>query len=132
MSPMPSTLIAFLGACALVAASPGPSTVLIIKQSLLNLANPKAAVFAMSFLLQFVPARAWSRSPAAYCFRSASVWRWRTDTMTDGPSETPDGPSVTPREPAEGAADRLARPLLSGQDAPRSPRCPFVRPGRPG
>lgn len=34
MSPMPSTLIAFLGACTLVAASPGPSTVLIIKQSL--------------------------------------------------------------------------------------------------
>ncbi|MDQ0598114.1 threonine/homoserine/homoserine lactone efflux protein [Streptomyces canus] len=31
---MPSTLIAFLGACTLVAASPGPSTVLIIKQSL--------------------------------------------------------------------------------------------------
>ena len=34
MSPMPTTLIAFLGACTLVAASPGPSTVLIIKQSL--------------------------------------------------------------------------------------------------
>ncbi|KUN22010.1 lysine transporter LysE [Streptomyces antibioticus] len=31
---MLSTLIAFLGACTLVAASPGPSTVLIIKQSL--------------------------------------------------------------------------------------------------
>lgn len=31
---MPTTLIAFLGACTLVAASPGPSTVLIIKQSL--------------------------------------------------------------------------------------------------
>jgi threonine/homoserine/homoserine lactone efflux protein len=31
---MPSTLIAFLGACTLIAASPGPSTVLIIKQSL--------------------------------------------------------------------------------------------------
>ncbi|MET9970790.1 LysE family translocator [Streptomyces sp. NPDC006356] len=30
---MPTTLIAFLGACTLVAASPGPSTVLIIKQS---------------------------------------------------------------------------------------------------
>lgn len=34
MGPMPTTLIAFLGACTLVAASPGPSTVLIIKQSL--------------------------------------------------------------------------------------------------
>lgn len=34
MALMPTTLIAFLGACALVAASPGPSTVLIIKQSL--------------------------------------------------------------------------------------------------
>lgn len=34
MTPMPTTLIAFLGACTLVAASPGPSTVLIIKQSL--------------------------------------------------------------------------------------------------
>ncbi len=32
--PMPSTLLAFLGACTLVAASPGPSTVLIIKESL--------------------------------------------------------------------------------------------------
>ncbi|WP_369274112.1 LysE family translocator [Streptomyces sp. R11] len=31
---MLTTLIAFLGACTLVAASPGPSTVLIIKQSL--------------------------------------------------------------------------------------------------
>jgi threonine/homoserine/homoserine lactone efflux protein len=31
---MLSTLLAFLGACALIAASPGPSTVLIIKQSL--------------------------------------------------------------------------------------------------
>ncbi|MCL8014337.1 LysE family translocator [Streptomyces sp. AS02] len=31
---MPTSLIAFLGACTLVAASPGPSTVLIIKQSL--------------------------------------------------------------------------------------------------
>ncbi|MGW6903454.1 LysE family translocator [Streptomyces sp. NPDC054940] len=31
---MPTTLIAFLGACTLVAASPGPSTVLIIRQSL--------------------------------------------------------------------------------------------------
>jgi threonine/homoserine/homoserine lactone efflux protein len=31
---MPSTLLAFLGACALVAASPGPSTMLIIQQSL--------------------------------------------------------------------------------------------------
>lgn len=35
MSAMPtSSLLAFLGACALVAASPGPSTVLIVKQSL--------------------------------------------------------------------------------------------------
>lgn len=31
---MPTTLVAFLGACTLVAASPGPSTVLIIRQSL--------------------------------------------------------------------------------------------------
>ncbi|MFM9372545.1 LysE family translocator [Streptomyces sp. Da 82-17] len=31
---MLSTLIAFLGACTLIAASPGPSTILIIKQSL--------------------------------------------------------------------------------------------------
>ena len=31
---MPTTIIAFLGACTLIAASPGPSTVLIIKQSL--------------------------------------------------------------------------------------------------
>ncbi|GAA3530173.1 LysE family translocator [Streptomyces osmaniensis] len=31
---MPTTLLAFLGACTLIAASPGPSTVLIIKQSL--------------------------------------------------------------------------------------------------
>jgi threonine/homoserine/homoserine lactone efflux protein len=31
---MPSTLLAFLGACTLIAASPGPSTVLIIKESL--------------------------------------------------------------------------------------------------
>lgn len=34
MRPMLSTLLAFLGACTLIAASPGPSTVLIIKQSL--------------------------------------------------------------------------------------------------
>jgi threonine/homoserine/homoserine lactone efflux protein len=34
MSHMLSTLLAFLGACTLIAASPGPSTVLIIKQSL--------------------------------------------------------------------------------------------------
>lgn len=34
MSHMLSTLVAFLGACTLIAASPGPSTVLIIKQSL--------------------------------------------------------------------------------------------------
>lgn len=34
MGPMLSTLLAFLGACTLIAASPGPSTVLIIKQSL--------------------------------------------------------------------------------------------------
>ena len=34
MSPMLSTLLAFLGACTLIAAAPGPSTVLIIKQSL--------------------------------------------------------------------------------------------------
>ncbi|RSN18854.1 lysine transporter LysE [Streptomyces sp. WAC 01325] len=31
---MPTTLLAFLGACTLIAASPGPSTVLIVKQSL--------------------------------------------------------------------------------------------------
>ncbi|GHE80315.1 lysine transporter LysE [Streptomyces longispororuber] len=31
---MPTTLLAFLGACLLVAAAPGPSTVLIIKESL--------------------------------------------------------------------------------------------------
>lgn len=31
---MPTTLLAFLGACTLIAASPGPSTVLIIKQLL--------------------------------------------------------------------------------------------------
>ena len=34
MSRMLSTLLTFLGACTLIAASPGPSTVLIIKQSL--------------------------------------------------------------------------------------------------
>src|SRR5690349_4754695 len=34
MALMLSTLLAFLGACTLVAASPGPSTVLIVKQSL--------------------------------------------------------------------------------------------------
>jgi threonine/homoserine/homoserine lactone efflux protein len=34
MGRMLSTLLAFLGACTLIAASPGPSTVLIIKQSL--------------------------------------------------------------------------------------------------
>lgn len=34
MALMLSTLLAFLGACTLIAASPGPSTVLIIKQSL--------------------------------------------------------------------------------------------------
>ena len=34
MGLMLSTLLAFLGACTLIAASPGPSTVLIIKQSL--------------------------------------------------------------------------------------------------
>lgn len=34
MGPMLSTLLAFLGACTLIAASPGPSTVLIIRQSL--------------------------------------------------------------------------------------------------
>ncbi|GGO39198.1 lysine transporter LysE [Streptomyces lasiicapitis] len=34
MGAMLTTLIAFLGACTLIAASPGPSTVLIIKQSL--------------------------------------------------------------------------------------------------
>jgi threonine/homoserine/homoserine lactone efflux protein len=33
-SRMPSTLVAFLGACTLIAASPGPSTALIIKRSL--------------------------------------------------------------------------------------------------
>jgi threonine/homoserine/homoserine lactone efflux protein len=31
---MPTTLLAFLGACTLIAASPGPSTMLIIRQSL--------------------------------------------------------------------------------------------------
>lgn len=34
MWPMWSTLVAFLGACTLIAASPGPSTMLIIRQSL--------------------------------------------------------------------------------------------------
>ena len=34
MALMLSTLLAFLGACTLIAASPGPSTVLIVKQSL--------------------------------------------------------------------------------------------------
>lgn len=34
MGAMLTTLIAFLGACTLIAASPGPSTVLIVKQSL--------------------------------------------------------------------------------------------------
>jgi threonine/homoserine/homoserine lactone efflux protein len=34
MNPMLSTLLTFLGACTLIAASPGLSTVLIIKQSL--------------------------------------------------------------------------------------------------
>ncbi|WP_432586378.1 LysE family translocator [Streptomyces sp. HD1123-B1] len=33
---MPSTFLAFLGACTLIAASPGPSTVLIIRQSLVS------------------------------------------------------------------------------------------------
>ncbi|MDX3244239.1 hypothetical protein PV408_21075 [Streptomyces sp. ME18-1-4] len=67
---MLTSLLAFLGACTLVAASPGPSTVLIVKQSLRSrrsgfltvLGNETGvfvwgvvAVFALSFLPQFVP-----------------------------------------------------------------------------
>ncbi|MFE0101943.1 LysE family translocator [Streptomyces sp. NPDC059009] len=70
---MLSTLLAFLGACTLIAASPGPSTVLIIKRSLHSrrsgfltvLGNETGvfiwglcAVFALSFLPQFVPSGA--------------------------------------------------------------------------
>ncbi|WP_217213359.1 hypothetical protein [Streptomyces sp. AC550_RSS872] len=61
---MPTTLVAFLGACAPVAASPGPGTVLIIKQSLhsrrsgfLTVLGDETGVFGVQTLRQARPTK---------------------------------------------------------------------------
>ncbi|GAA4053496.1 LysE family translocator [Streptomyces shaanxiensis] len=70
---MPTSLIAFLGACTLVAASPGPSTVLIIKQSLhsrrsgfLTVLGNETGVFIWGVVAAFGLTALLTASEAAY------------------------------------------------------------------
>ncbi|MFE9022861.1 LysE family translocator [Streptomyces sp. NPDC007808] len=70
---MPTTLLAFLGACTLVAASPGPSTVLIIKQSLhsrrsgfLTVLGNETGVFVWGVLAAFGLTALLTASQVAY------------------------------------------------------------------
>ena len=70
---MPTTLLAFLGACTLIAASPGPSTVLIIKQSLhsrrsgfLTVLGNEAGVFIWGVVAAFGLTALLTASEVAY------------------------------------------------------------------
>ncbi|MFI6877347.1 LysE family translocator [Streptomyces sp. NPDC050400] len=70
---MPSTLLAFLGACTLIAASPGPSTVLIIKESLrsrrsgfLTVLGNETGVFVWGVVAAFGLSALLAASEAAY------------------------------------------------------------------
>ncbi|MCX5062171.1 MULTISPECIES: LysE family translocator [unclassified Streptomyces] len=70
---MLSTLLAFLGACTLIAASPGPSTVLIIKQSLrsrrsgfLTVLGNETGVFIWGVVAAFGLTALLAASEAAY------------------------------------------------------------------
>ncbi len=70
---MPTTVLAFLGACTLVAASPGPSTVLIIKQSLhsrrsgfLTVLGNETGVFVWGVLAAFGLTALLTASEVAY------------------------------------------------------------------
>jgi threonine/homoserine/homoserine lactone efflux protein len=70
---MLTTLIAFLGACTLIAASPGPSTVLIIKQSLhsrrsgfLTVLGNETGVFAWGVVAAFGLSALLTASEVAY------------------------------------------------------------------
>lgn len=73
MTLMLSTLLAFLGACTLIAASPGPSTVLIIKQSLrsrrsgfLTVLGNETGVFIWGVVAAFGLTALLAASEAAY------------------------------------------------------------------
>ena len=73
MTPMLSHLLAFLGACTLIAASPGPSTVLIIKQSLhsrrsgfLTLLGNETGVFVRGVVAAFGLTALLTASEVAY------------------------------------------------------------------
>lgn len=70
---MLSTLLAFLGACLLIAASPGPSTVLIIKESIrsrrsgfLTVLGNETGVFVWGILAAFGLTALLAASEAAY------------------------------------------------------------------
>ncbi|MCX5268164.1 LysE family translocator [Streptomyces sp. NBC_00199] len=81
-----SSLLAFLGACTLVAASPGPSTVLIVKQSLrsrrsgfLTVLGNETGVFVWGVVAAFGLTALLTASQAAYAvlrFAGAAVLVW--------------------------------------------------------
>ncbi|MGW1892885.1 LysE family translocator [Streptomyces sp. NPDC002004] len=93
---MLSTLLAFLGACTLIAASPGPSTVLIIKQSLqsrrsgfLTVLGNETGVFIWGVVAALGLTALLAASQVAYdviryvgaavlvCFGAQALWRAR-------------------------------------------------------
>ncbi|MER6562446.1 LysE family translocator [Streptomyces sp. NPDC001027] len=83
---MPTSLLAFLGACTLIAASPGPSTVLIVKQSLrsrrsgfLTVLGNETGVFVWGVVAAFGLTALLTASQAAYAvlrFGGAAVLVW--------------------------------------------------------
>lgn len=86
MNAMPTSLLAFLGACTLIAASPGPSTVLIVKQSLrsrrsgfLTVLGNETGVFVWGVVAAFGLTALLTASEAAYAvlrFGGAAVLVW--------------------------------------------------------